>query len=113
MSDFLYCRDKVHKGEANLPPFTRPKMMEKWYRSAEMAATALDLAVSTLGRRVSVIRAFNSSVPAMDWQDRFTLEIELHTAADASKVGSILEKEPYVAKVTERGSRLQLVGEYL
>lgn len=111
VSDFLYDDRKLYSGERNLPPFTKPKEMKNWLKSAEMAAKVYDLAVGTVGKRISVIRAFNSSKSDMDWQQRFTLELELGHSDTASKVASILEGLDIIRKIRDNGSRLLITGE--
>lgn len=116
ISDFLYDKYKVHKGVANMPPLTNRRIMKAWRECARQAGHALDSILEETGARLSIVRAYNSSDPYMDWSKRFTLEVVVPTFHSTEDIAHYFTLLNHVAKVSitkHKEPRIQITGEYL
>lgn len=74
LSDFLYDRKFVHEGRRNLPPISKREGAESFEDSLHYAGNVVDVIVSELECRVSIISAYRRGDE--DWErGGFSLEI--------------------------------------
>jgi len=113
INDFLYDKYKVSRGEKNIPPFTDRKLINRWYQCAKMAGDVIDNIAYQFGTRVSIIRAYNSTVPKQKWDKRFTLEIVPPHWLKADTLAHHIEFMEGVELVRVANGKVRVTGEYI
>ena len=110
LTDILYSPQYVESGFRNRPPTSKDNV---FWKCAEDAAHVLDSVMHYLGKRVSVVRGFESG-GGYDWSKTRKMEIEivLPTGTNSKEIVDLIEDVIGVAQVNslDLGKRLQVRG---